>query len=244
MAPKKTKDQKLKNLLQDLLHAASAQKSEDDLFSEVIAHAYSLGFDHCTYGVRSIIPITRPKVILKSTYPEDWQEVYQKNYLTVDPIVHHGVRSLAPLVWTEKTFSKVPSFWEDARSYGLQYGWSQSCRNEIGVMGLLSVCRSNDQLTSLELAELEPHLVWLTQYAHLSISQELIDSELPELNLSSRECEVLRWTAEGKTSSEVGQILGLTERTVNFHINNASAKLGACNKTSAALRAAMLGLLF
>jgi len=58
-----------------------------------------------------------------------------------------------------------------------------------------------------------------------------------------REKEVLRWTAEGKTAYEIGQILQVSERTVNFHINNVVNKLGASNKTQAAVKAATLGML-
>ena len=35
--------------------------------------------------------------------------------------------------------------------------------------------------------------------------------------LNEREVEVLTWVARGKTSAEIGQILGLTKRTVDFH---------------------------
>jgi LuxR family transcriptional regulator, quorum-sensing system regulator SolR len=55
---------------------------------------------------------------------------------------------------------------------------------------------------------------------------------------------MLLWTAEGKTSSEAATILSLSERTVNFHINNAIMKLRAANKTQAVVKAALLGLLF
>jgi LuxR family transcriptional regulator len=53
----------------------------------------------------------------------------------------------------------------------------------------------------------------------------------------------LRWTADGKTSSEVGEILYISERTVNFHVNNALIKLGAANKTAGVIKAAALGFL-
>ena len=56
--------------------------------------------------------------------------------------------------------------------------------------------------------------------------------------LTEREIDVLRWTADGKTSAEIAEIMCISERTVNFHVNNVVAKLGACNKTSAAVRAA------
>jgi len=61
--------------------------------------------------------------------------------------------------------------------------------------------------------------------------------------LSLREREVLRWAAEGKTSYEIGMILGLTERTINFHVASAITKLNASNKTHAAVKAVLLGII-
>jgi len=49
---------------------------------------------------------------------------------------------------------------------------------------------------------------------------------------------VLTWVARGKTSADIGQILGLTKRTVDFHIDNARTKLGAATRTEAVLKAA------
>jgi LuxR family transcriptional regulator len=71
------------------------------------------------------------------------------------------------------------------------------------------------------------------------------DAEFAQFNLylTNREKEVLRWTAEGKTSAEIAQILGVTERTVNFHLCNSMQKLNVNNKISAAIRAVMLGIL-
>ncbi|WP_116137022.1 helix-turn-helix domain-containing protein [Trinickia diaoshuihuensis] len=61
--------------------------------------------------------------------------------------------------------------------------------------------------------------------------------------LSEREREVLRWAAVGKTSCEIGMILGVTERTINFHVASAISKLNASNKTHAAVKALLLGII-
>lgn len=61
--------------------------------------------------------------------------------------------------------------------------------------------------------------------------------------LTAREVEVLRWTADGKTSGEIADIMNITEHTVNFHIKNSLVKLDASNKTAAVVKAAMTGLL-
>jgi LuxR family transcriptional regulator len=72
-----------------------------------------------------------------------------------------------------------------------------------------------------------------------------VSQVMPEVSvkLSSREKEVLQWTAVGKTSGEISSILNITERTVNFHINNTINKLNVTNKTAAAIKAAILGFL-
>ena len=65
-------------------------------------------------------------------------------------------------------------------------------------------------------------------------------SELwPKLvQLNDREVETLTWVARGKTSAEIAEILGLTKRTVDIHIDNARTKLGAATRTQAVIKAA------
>ena len=61
--------------------------------------------------------------------------------------------------------------------------------------------------------------------------------------LTKREVEILRWTADGKSAEEIAQILHLSVNTINYHIKKSIAKLDAPNKTAAAVKAAVLGLL-
>jgi DNA-binding response OmpR family regulator len=58
------------------------------------------------------------------------------------------------------------------------------------------------------------------------------------VDLTDREAETLTWAARGKTSSEIATILGLTKRTVDFHIDNARVKLNATSRMHAAVKAA------
>lgn len=65
-----------------------------------------------------------------------------------------------------------------------------------------------------------------------------MDGTAPRSPLSKRESECLRWVAEGKTDGEAGKILGISPRTVRFHINNAKDKPGVATRIQAvALRA-------
>jgi DNA-binding response OmpR family regulator len=58
------------------------------------------------------------------------------------------------------------------------------------------------------------------------------------VDMSDREVEALTWAARGKTSAEIALILGLSKRTVDFHIDNARIKLGATTRIEAAIKAA------
>jgi DNA-binding response OmpR family regulator len=58
------------------------------------------------------------------------------------------------------------------------------------------------------------------------------------VDLSHREAETLTWAARGKTSAEIAQILGLTKRTVDFHIDNARVKFGVATRIQAVIKAA------
>ncbi|MCX8996700.1 response regulator transcription factor [Rhizobiaceae bacterium BDR2-2] len=59
-------------------------------------------------------------------------------------------------------------------------------------------------------------------------------------SLTVRESEVLVWIARGKSNRDIGEILGLSARTVNKHLEQIYVKLGVENRASAAVRAAQV----
>lgn len=232
---------------EDQINSLQSTQDVDDRFKMITSMAQDLGFEYCAYGVRLPLPFSQPKTVMFNNYPLAWQQNYQeKGYLAADPTVQHGMRSLLPVLWSDDLFVNARDLWEDARSFGLNYGWAQSSRDANGVGGMLTLARSGEQFSDLELDDKSLKMSWLTQVAHLGLSQQITATLIPEaqVKLTDREVEVLRWTADGKTSGEIAEIMRITERTVNFHIRNAMLKLNAANKTSATVRAAVLGLLY
>lgn len=61
--------------------------------------------------------------------------------------------------------------------------------------------------------------------------------------LSKRQSECLLWTREGKSSTDIGAILGLSARTIDDHLAAACAKLGVRTRTQAVAEAMRRGLL-
>jgi DNA-binding CsgD family transcriptional regulator len=236
------------NWQEDMLDMLVNINGLDELavFQHIKKVAQALGFEYVAYGLRLPLPITSPKIITLNSYPPSWQARYQQeNYLSVDPTVLHGLRSCKSLVWSQEVFRFTPDLWDEAQAAGLNFGWSQSSLDSLGLIGMLSLARSIELISASELAKKETRMRWLAQMAHTALSRELINNfnkqEAPQL--TTRETEVLKWTADGKSAEDIADILNISVNTVNFHIKNLTIKLKASNKTAAVLRAAMFGLL-
>lgn len=234
------------NWANEWLFALEGAKSEVHVFDHLMAAARDLGFEYCAYGLRAPLPLSCPKTIVKNNYPQGWQARYaDADYLRQDPSVAHGLRTLNSLVWSDEVFAAAPQLWSEAQSFGLKVGWAQSSVDDRGVRGMLTLARSCEGISEAELQANEVKMRWLANTAHQAFAR-LLSPSLPEepcKKLTDREIEILKWSADGKTSGEISDILIISVDTVNFHVKNAITKLRVPNKMAAVVRAAMLGLL-
>lgn len=218
---------------------------EREIFRRVEAAALALGFEYVAYGFQSPTPFSRPKITLLNNYPVSWQERYaQAGYLQADPTVAHGRRYQVPIIWTDQVFADAQSLWDEARAHGLRVGWAQSSLDVLGAGGMLTLSRSCQSLSPQELDAKQQKMRWLVQVAHLAFSRLLRCNQTNgSHNLSDRELEVLKWSADGKSAQDIADILNVSKNTVDFHIKNSVTKLQVPNKTAAVVCAALLGLL-
>lgn len=64
-----------------------------------------------------------------------------------------------------------------------------------------------------------------------------------KVTLSPRQTECLFWVQQGKSSRDIGIILGVSHRIVERHVSRACAKLGVRTRVQAVVRARSLGLI-
>jgi DNA-binding response OmpR family regulator len=91
----------------------------------------------------------------------------------------------------------------------------------------------NEQLRLQYMGKLSPN-EFLLRLAKDSSSTSTPAEFSSELGLTTREGEVLSWLSKGKTNRDIAQILGLSPRTVDKHLEQIYAKLGVENRTAAA----------
>jgi DNA-binding NarL/FixJ family response regulator len=120
-----------------------------------------------------------------------------------------------------------------------------------GALGYLLKDVSSDRLVEATLAAARGESVLQPSVAAKVVARfaRMADDEAPPraqplvVPLSDRELDVLRLLAEGSSNREIASSLFLAEGTVKNHVTNVLAKLGARDRTQAALRARALDLI-
>jgi DNA-binding CsgD family transcriptional regulator len=210
-------------------------------------HAGELGFEWFVFALELRDGPPEARLALVSGYPEPWIEHYfRENLLTQDPVMGHCRTHVVPLAWDALPPAQQSGrVMNDAKDFGLVTGATAPLHGVRGELGVLSVATSTGPRSAPErVRHALPELASLACYTHESLlGLRGRERSSHASTLTARERECLLWVAEGKTSWEIGVILGTSERTVNFHVRNASIKLGVTSRQHAVARALMLGIL-
>lgn len=220
-------------------------KEIENAFPILRNFANNIGFQYCGISVsRPQSPSFKPFHI--NNFTAQWNDEYESNHITDDPITSHCHRSMLPFLWSSKAFAKAPLMWSALQNHGMRHGWSQSCLSEENdLCCTISLARPHCEIFALELYEIYGVIHFITQHLSELFVRELppVPAKPPPIRLSPREIEIVRLRALGKTSWEIGKILKIAESTVNYHTKNLIAKFNACNKMSAIVKASQLGYL-
>ncbi|MER9858878.1 MULTISPECIES: LuxR family transcriptional regulator [unclassified Mesorhizobium] len=214
--------------------------------------AFALNFDCPWIAYRSLSPNQRfskpvrrgPAIMLN--YPDEWQQRYfEMGYDKTDPIIKTSRKRSSAFRWSDvyndaSTTEDERRIFNEAKTFGLRSGISVPFHGSDASFAIMSFAQSgghefeNRTMTYLQLAALHFHLKVADFADRVGIE------EAPRLSLREKEC--IFWTARGKSSREIGMILGITMNTVNFHIKNVLRKLDASSRTVAAIKAVNFGI--
>ncbi|MFC5759546.1 MULTISPECIES: helix-turn-helix transcriptional regulator [unclassified Rhizobium] len=108
-----------------------------------------------------------------------------------------------------------------------------------GARGAVSFAGDREPFSPTEMRELS--YISIHVFDRLAEIRNL-DTRMTD-TLTDREIDCLNWTAAGKTSAEIAEILDLSEHTVNHYLNRATKKLDTVNRTQAVAKALRIGLI-
>lgn len=234
--------------LLELIHASLKISKEEDLKALLSRVSKLIPCTNIVAGLGRIDSSRRFQGLVRGinvSYPLDWIKIYlEEGYAEVDPVFRSHFRQFTMQIWSETydqvTSSREMQFIEHANSFGLYQGVT------VGVVSEQEGAASLFSFAGPSMAENSRHsavLEYLIPHFHLALMRVASHSSLNDFVLSTREREVLDWMKEGKTSWEISQILHISERTVNFHVQNILSKLQASTRGHAIALAMQRGLI-
>ena len=237
-------------MLQSGYMAVMQAASQDEFLTEIVRFSKQLGFETVSATLVIDHMLGESEFITVANTPEAYRDAFQSpDNWKRDPVMQHCKRNSMPLIWGQHTYTAegAGEVWEEQGVYGYRTGIAMALHLPEGKHFMLGVDRDQPVPSDpVELTRMVADLQLLTVHANEAAARLLLPKAKPPGDvpaLTPRELEALRWTMEGKTAWETGNILGISERTAVLHVNNAMHKLGCVNKHQAVLKAIRLGIL-
>jgi len=238
-------------LLSDQFTAVAAVRDVHEFRREVVKFAKHLGFNTVTAGGVVDQVDGSARFAFVDNAPEAYLELYMdEEGGKRDPVMQHCKHSSMPIIWDQETYVRggQASKWESQAAHGYRTGISLALHLPRGLHFYIGVDRdqalpSDSQEISRLTADLHLFLIHAHDVGLKLLCEGVRRDRGGPPQLTPRELEALRWTTEGKTAWEVGQILTISEQTAVRHLNNAARKLECASKHHAAIKALRLGLI-
>ncbi|MEP7300866.1 MAG: autoinducer binding domain-containing protein [Caldimonas sp.] len=226
-----------------------ATRTRDEFRDQVVGFTRRLGFE--TVSVTLVIDhfLGEPEFITVDNTPRSYSDYFNsREDARRDPVMQHCKRHSMPIIWNQETYAKLGQGdkWEEQARFGYRTGIAMALHMPEGRHFVMGVDRDRPVPSDAgEVTRMVADLQLFAVHAQDAASRILtpVLSSPGQPSLTPRELETLRWTMEGKTAWEVGNLLGISERTAALHVNNATHKMGCVNKHQAVLKALRLGLI-
>ncbi len=236
-------------MLQEGYLSVLESRNRDEFLGQIVRFTKRLGFE--TVSATTVIDhfLGEPEFITVDNTPQSYLEVFEDaGRARRDPVMQHCKHQSVPIIWDQDTYVDVglADQWDVQARFGYRTGIAMALHLPEGRHFFLGVDRDQSLPTDRsELTRLVADLQLFAVHAQEAALRIMMPApQGPEMPaLTPREVESLRWTMDGKTAWEVGNILGISERTAVLHVNNAMHKLGCVNKHQAVLKALRLGLI-
>lgn len=214
-----------------------------DVLDTTLKTIKPFGFDFCGWRSKLPLPLSQRKFSTLRANEDKVSEQEDNGFYDEAPVAKHCAISTEPISWRgtteDDTFLAAPHLIEEYYGSGHFGGWAQSMIENKNMFSMILV-DSTVVLDQKDIDNVDLKMQWVSTAVLSKMNQFRLQ---PDVKLSEREKEVLRWSGDGKTGWEISQILNLGQSTVNFHMRNAMFKLNAPNKTSAIVKAIYLNLL-
>ncbi len=233
------RDACLPDVVLELIHA------EDSSALVEIFRAYletmSLG-PFALAEVRVVKNDWRENLILGTVPDAFLDEYFATKSLFVSPLFRTAQQDCEPApleeIYNQKfRTSRGRKVFQHIKKFGIHKGYSFPLKGRNGRPTLMLVAGDFNGIDTIARMEIETSILAFYRRACALCSDSQQPGKAPEGGLSDRERETLSWVAYGKTDWEIAQLLGISERTVHYHIENVKKKMMVPTRLQAVVEA-------
>ncbi|MGJ5176879.1 LuxR family transcriptional regulator [Bradyrhizobium oligotrophicum] len=227
----------------DYVDAIEASKTSASVLSQFEKMIGDLGFHAYIMAGVPVAGQSLQQTILANGWPREWFDIYgREQFHRHDPIPRHCMSTLNPFAWSEAPYDRddepcAHRVMTRARDFRLHEGFCVPIHYDDAV-GAVSIAGEHPNLAPDARGAL--HLISIFTHSRLRALARAAASGQAR-RLSRIEAEVLSWAARGKTAWETARILGVSERNVRWHLEEAQRKLETKNKTATVATALVNG---
>lgn len=212
----------------DAVERLTSCQTVEGVLAELKKNAREIGFD---YFLMTGLPLpTQPlqPLVMLNAWPRRWFDRYtREGYFEADGVAQWALRTTEPFLWSSvpapyATGKRAQQIMDEAKDCGMADGYvvpMYSSTHWQAAITFGSDVRCDQPKRGLAAM----HLIAI--YAYGRARRLLGDAAESRRILSRREAECLTWIAAGKTTEDIGTILGLSPLTVATHLRNTRAKL-------------------
>lgn len=193
----------------------------------------------------------KPKYDLSSANFTSWHQHYiEEGYEDVDTTLQAVYKTTLPVFWNLKQQLKMAKTKRekqmrlDSIKFGIEQGVCIPVHGPDDDFAVLLLVQMHGEKCLVQSDKFQ-HELFAAAYQYHFYLQKLLILNLPTqtFQLNQRELQCLMLTAKQYSAKQVAKEIGITERTVNYHIQRLNKKLGAKYKHEALLKAIQKGLI-
>lgn len=202
-----------------------------------------LGFNH--HVTASFVSLSEmpENSLLISRYPTEWLDRYvDQNYYEFDDVIKSAFNQTTPYIWKDENRDlKNQKIFSESFEFGIIYGMTVPIFAEGFYSSTVNISADTPDLPQENFHAL--HLISIHYHDLILKILSLNKATLKKITLTNRQKECLQWAAVGKSYNDIGDILSISTRTVQFHISNTMKIFGVATHEQAIAKATSMGII-
>ncbi len=229
--------------LEEFINLSSSMTAPDALLRLYLKTISDEGYQNAVFATARACRLVS---VRWAHLPRGYTESYRsRRWDKIDPVIQYISSARLPVRWQDisqraRMTQRQRIFLDECQELGVHSGITIPFVGPSPDVDLISISLRDEKQAD----HARFHILYaLTNQYYLRLSELISVPSICHQPLTPKEIECLHWCKEGKTNWEIGEIMMISEKTVEFHISNSIRKLDASNRITAVVKGIYNGII-